>query len=115
MFILDENVSLALADRLRQAGHDVLAIAEKAERGMADGEIWALARARLAILITRDYSFTNPVRFRTQEVGAVIYLRRGNLCSEEEVMLVMAFLVAHELEEYKGHLVSLWPGGVRIR
>ena len=113
--VLDENVSLALTAALRQVGHKVIAVAETAERGMADTEVWELAKAERAVLITRDHGFTNPVRFRTQEVGAVIYLRRGNLSSEEEVALVIDFLAAHELDEYKGCLVTLWPGGARIR
>jgi len=115
VILLDENVSLALAGTLRQTGHEVIAIAETAERGMTDAEVWELAKARRAVLITRDHGFTNPVRFRAQEVEAVIYIRRGNLRSEEEVALVMGFLAAHELDEYKGHLVTLWPGGARIR
>ncbi|WP_342449284.1 DUF5615 family PIN-like protein [Acetomicrobium sp. S15 = DSM 107314] len=91
-------------------------MAETAERGMVDAEVWKLAKARQAILITRDYGFANPVRFRTQEVGAVIYLRRANLSSEKEAELVMSFLTAHKLkEEYDGRLITLWPGGVRIR
>jgi len=115
VIVLDENVSLALASALREAGHGVIALAETAGRGMTDTEVWELARARRAILITRDHGFTNPVRFRAQEVEAVIYVRRGNLRSEEEVVLVMGFLAAHELDEYKGRLVTLWPGGTRIR
>ena len=115
VIVLDENVSLALAGMLRQAGHEVFAVAETTERGLADDEVWELAKTRRAILITRDHGFTNPVRFRAQEVEAVIYLRRGNLRSEEEVALVMGFLAAHELDEYKGRLVTLWPDGVRIR
>jgi predicted nuclease of predicted toxin-antitoxin system len=116
VIVLDENVSLTLASALRQADYEVIAIAETAERGMVDAEVWKLAKARQAILITRDYGFTNPVRFRTQEVGALIYLRRANLSSEKEAELVMSFLTAHKLkEEYDGRLITLWPGGVRIR
>lgn len=115
VIILDENVSLALAQPLRNAGHEVIAVAENAERGMSDDQVWKLAKSRQSTLITRDYVFTNPVRFKTQEVQAVIYLRRGNLRSEEEVALVMDFLTAHKLDEYKGCLVTLWPGEARIR
>jgi len=77
VIVLDENVSLALASVLRQAGHDVIAIAEAADRGVTDAEVWELAKDRQAVLITRDHGFTNPVRFRTQDVGAVIYLWPG--------------------------------------
>jgi len=115
VIILDENVSLALAQSLRQAGHEVVAVAEIAERGMKDDEVWELAKAQQSILITRDYIFTNPVHFKTQEVQAVIYLRRGNLRAEEKIALVMDFLASHKLDEFKGCLVTLWPGGARIR
>ena len=115
VIILDENVSLALANVLREAGHEVIAIAEAADRGLTDNEVWELAKTRQAVLVTRDHGFTNPVRFRTQDAGAVIYLRRGNLSSEEEIALVRDFLAAYSFNEYKGCLVTLWPGGARIR
>ena len=73
VIVLDENVSLAPANVLRQAGHDVIAIAETADRGLSDVEVW------------------------------------------EEVALVRNFLAAHKFDEYKGCLVTLWPGGARIR
>jgi len=115
IIILDENVSLALVHPLQEAGHEVIAIAETVERGTNDDRVWELTKARQAILITRDYVFTNPVRFQTEEVRAVLYLRRGNLRSEEEVGLVMNFLTAHKTDEYEGRLVTLWPGGIRVR
>jgi len=34
VIVIDENVSLTLASALRQAGYEVIAIAETAERGM---------------------------------------------------------------------------------
>ena len=101
VIVLDENVSVALTAALRQVGHKVIAVAETAERGMADTEVWELAKAERAVLITRDHGFTK--------------WRRGNLSSEEGVALVIDFLAAHELDEYKGCLVTLWPGGARIR
>jgi Trk K+ transport system NAD-binding subunit len=39
VIVLDENVSLTLASALRQAGHEVIAIDETAERGMIDAEV----------------------------------------------------------------------------
>lgn len=115
VIIVDENVSLALVGPLKKVGHEVIAIAETTERGMNDDQVWELTRAQRAILITRDYVFTNPVRFKTKEARAVIYLRRGNLRSEEEVELVMNFFTSHKIDEYEGCLVTLWPGGARVR
>ena len=38
--VLDENVSLSLATVLREDGHDVLAVAESAEKSSEDEEVW---------------------------------------------------------------------------
>ena len=111
VIVLDENVSLALTAALRQVGHKVIAVAETAERGMADTEVWELAKAERAVLITRDHGFTNPVRFRTQEVGAVIYLRRGNLSSEEEVALVTDFWLLTNSMNIRGVWLPYGPAG----
>ncbi len=40
--VLDENVSLGLADRLRNNGHNVISIAEDPERGFANDEMFTL-------------------------------------------------------------------------
>ncbi len=112
--VLDENVSLALAEELRKRGYTVTAIAELEERGIDDETVWRMCTSKRAILITRDCGFTRVSRFPSSEVGAVIYLRRGNLKAEEEVALVIGFLEKHPLKEFEGHLVTLWPGGVRV-
>lgn len=39
-FIIDENVSLGLADRLRNSGHNVISIAEEPNRGFEDEDIF---------------------------------------------------------------------------
>ncbi|MFB0545415.1 MAG: DUF5615 family PIN-like protein [Anaerolineae bacterium] len=114
--VLDENVSLGLAEPLRRAGHEVLAITEMAAwQGMSDDGVWALARDQQALLITRDYHFTNAIRFRPEEVLAVIYIRRGNLRSEEEIELVTRFLSGYDLADYAGKLITLSPGVTQIR
>ncbi len=113
--VLDENVSLGLAALLRERGHEVLAIAEMADRSMSDDEVWRLTVEHHALLITRDYHFTNPVRFRTAEVQAVIYLRRGNLRVEDEVRLVLDFLKQYPLEKFVGRLVTVSLSIIRVR
>jgi len=45
-----------------------------------------------AVLVTRDYHFTNPIRFPAEKTAGIIYIRHGNLKSEEEIMLMENFL-----------------------
>ncbi len=113
-FVVDENVSFGLVGALRKAGEEVLAIAES-NRSVSDTAIFGLAQKDKAILITRDYHFTNPIRFSPNEIGAIIYIRQGNLSSTEEIQLVMNFLGRHSLNQFKGKLVTLYKGSIKIR
>jgi predicted nuclease of predicted toxin-antitoxin system len=113
--VLDENVSLGLADVLRGKNHSVTAIAEIAERGMNDEEVFIIAKRSSAVLITRDYHFTNPSRFSPSEIGAIIYIRIGNLSSQEEISLVEKFLSRYALEDFQHKLVTLSRHNTKIR
>ena len=112
---LDENVGLRLAADLRNGGHEVFAVAESAERGMRDDEIWSLACAGSSLLVTRDWHFTNAARYDPTHCLGVVFVRPGNLKASEEAGLVCSFLAGHALEEYEGRLVTLSRGTVRIR
>lgn len=113
--LLDENVSLDLARQLRRKGYSVEAIIETSHRGSSDNAVWQFARKRQAVLITRDNDFTNPVSFIPTEIFAIIYIRRGNLSSNQEAELVVKFLDSHPFEEFKGKLVTLSPHQVTYR
>ena len=112
--VLDENVPVAVAERLREMGHDVTCMAEQ-DRGLRDEEVWQLATEGPALLVTRDHHFADPSRFDTALTLGVIYLRRGNLRVADELRLIEAFLQRHSPEEYASRLVTLSPGELRIR
>jgi hypothetical protein len=53
--LLDEMVPPVIARQLRDRGHDVIAVAERAElRSLPDHEILAFARAHGRVVVTRD-------------------------------------------------------------
>lgn len=113
--VLDESVSYGLAGILRNAGHTVLAIAESPTSGFPDDEVFNIAVENAAILITRDYHFTNAVRFDPTRTKGIIYIRRGNLTAAEEISLVQNFLSKHSSEYYAGKLVTLYKDSLKIR
>jgi len=57
--IVDESVSYGLAAILRTAGHMVTSIAESETSGTVDEEVYNFVIQEHAILITRDFHFTN--------------------------------------------------------
>lgn len=113
--VLDESVSYGLAVALLRDGHQVVAIAESATSGNTDEEVFTLACNSNSILITRDYHFTNPLRYPAEKTGGIIYIRHGNLTSEEELLLVTRFLSHHSHAEFNSRLVTLHKDSVRIR
>lgn len=113
--ILDENVSLRVANCLETLGYEVLAIVKHPQRGMSDEVVFALVEEGRNLLLTRDAHFTNPIRFPSSKTGGIIYLTHGNLRASAEVELVMQFLKTHRQEIFEGKLVLLSPTGARIR
>jgi predicted nuclease of predicted toxin-antitoxin system len=113
--VLDESVSYGLSEVLRHEGHEVIAIAEAATAGNGDGEVFRLACEFKAVLITRDYHFTNHLRFPADKTSGIIYIRHGNITAEEEIQLVTTFITKHPAEEYSGRLATLYRNSVKIR
>lgn len=114
-FVLDENVSFGLAEELKASGHEVISVVERTKRGATDEEIFNLTKFHKAVLITRDYHFTNPIRFPTKDTKGIIYIRHGNLTSKEEIKLIKKFLESHSPDLFEGKLVLVSKKTVRLR
>jgi len=113
--VLDESVSYGLCVVLRYDGHEIIAVADAATAGNTDEEVFKLACEAKAVLITRDYHFTNQLRFPADKTSGIIYIRHGNLTSEEEIQLITKFLSKHSSAEYSGRLTTLYRDSVKIR
>jgi predicted nuclease of predicted toxin-antitoxin system len=113
--LVDENVCASLAKVLREEGHEVFSLAESGGKGLSDNEVWSIACSGPFLLITRDYHFTNSLRFVPTRCLGIIFLRHGNLKTDDEKMLVSSFLSTYQMSEYQGKLVTLSPGIIHIR
>jgi hypothetical protein len=54
-------------------------------------------------------------RFPAEKTKGIIYIRHGNLKSEEEIMMVENCLRSHDLEILQGKLVTLYRDSVKFR
>jgi len=113
--VVDESVSFAVVEALRHLGHEVTAMAEEPHAGLVDRAVYEQTVGRDALLITRDHHFTNTLRYPPQHTAAIIYIRRGNLRSEEEAALVVRLFDRHDLSLYKGNLITLYQNEFRIQ
>ena len=72
--VIDENVSYGVVKRLQVKGYEVISISDLSKRGMPDEDIYALVLGEQAILVTRDYHFTNPIRFPAEKTRGIVYI-----------------------------------------
>jgi predicted nuclease of predicted toxin-antitoxin system len=111
--VADEGVDRQIVEQLRQAGHDVLYVAELAP-SISDDEVLQQANARQAALLTADKDFGELV-FRLNRVAAgVILVRLEGLLPETKARIVAQAIRDHETELMQAFSV-ITPGTIRIR
>lgn len=113
--LLDESVSLACRRRLVGLGHDATHVQTEGLSGASDHDVFRRACVEGRILVTRDYHFTNPVRFPLEGAPGVVYIRKGNLTSAQEAGLMERFVKRFEQASIAGHLVTLSPDRCSVR
>jgi predicted nuclease of predicted toxin-antitoxin system len=113
-FIVDENVSYGLAQELRSLGFKVISIAEDFP-SLEDSKIFALLQKEKGFLFTRDYHFTNPIRFSLNPQIGIIYLRLGNIKAFEEISLALSFTKKAKWNELEGKLITVSRDEIKIR
>ncbi len=73
--LLDENLSPAHAARLRETGHDAIAVPDIGPSSASDAEVRSVAIAQGRILVTLDADFGNILRYPVAHTPGVIWLR----------------------------------------
>lgn len=114
-FLIDESVSLAVTQRLRELGHQVEAISEGELASLSDSNVFEMAIKTKSILITRDWDFTNRLLFPPEKAEGMIYIRHGNLQSEEEADIVENIIRQYSADKLKGRLLAIYKNFASIR
>lgn len=96
-FLADENFPSASANRLREAGHDVVTVAEGAP-GSEDAGIlaWAAREERVVLTFDRDYGDL-IFRQRLPTPPGVVYLRLPFSTPEEPAERLLRLLAVSDL------------------
>jgi predicted nuclease of predicted toxin-antitoxin system len=112
-FLADESVDQPIVERLRDDGHDVLAVAEMAP-SIPDETVLAQANQRGDLLLTADKDFGELV-FRQHRVTAgVVLIRLAGLSAGAKAGIVSAVIRDYNAELLHAFTV-ISPGMVRIR
>ena len=111
-FLADESVHAGVTLALRNAEHDVIAIAEQAPQ-TSDEDVATLAKAEGRILLTEDRDFGRLIYALAQEAVGIVYMRYPAGTRKAFARAVTKFVADHE-DDLVGSFVVLQPGRSRI-
>lgn len=115
-FLLDQNLSPALVDRLAEAGHDAVHVRDLDMSRSPDEEVMSTATADERVLISADTDFGELLARSNAESPSILLLRRQiGRRSHEIAALIIANLdaIADDLEA--GAIVVISDTRIRVR
>lgn len=112
-FLADESCDFAVVRTLRDAGYEVLAVADVSPSASDDAVI-ALAAQENRILLTEDKDFGQLVFAEQQNSGGVI-LVRFPATARASLSTAILQLVTQAGDHLVGRFTVLQPGRVRIQ
>ena len=110
--LADESVDMAIVRALRQAGHDVVAVAES-HAGITDDEVTSLAADDERVLLTEDRDFGRLVYADQRDTAGVIYMRYPITVRDHFAVEIMR-LVEQQQDRLRGAFVVAQPGRTRF-
>jgi predicted nuclease of predicted toxin-antitoxin system len=112
-FLADESVDRPIVSRLRQDGHEVIAVADL-EPSVADEAVLARANETGALLPTVDKDVGELVFRQRQVAVGVVLMRPAGLPTQSKAETISAVVRDHG-SELPGAFTVISPGMVRIR
>lgn len=111
--LADENIDASLVARLRDAGHEVLSVAEM-DPGIPDELVLERANDASALLVTEDKDF-GELAFRLRLINhGVILIRMAGQSAAQKGNILTMMIEAHDAQ-LEGAFTVVTPGLVRIR
>jgi len=111
-FVADESCAMPVIRALREAGHDVIAIAEVAA-GATDDHVLKRALQDNRVLITEDRDFGELVYARGRSSAGVILLRFHSRVRQAKAATVVEAVLKLG-SRLEGRFTVVEPGRVRI-
>jgi len=111
-FVADESCAAPVIRALREAGHDVIAIAETA-KGATDEQVLNLALSETRVLVTEDHDFGELVFARGRPSAGVILVKFPARARAAKAATVVQ-PVANLGSRFKDAFAVVEPGRVRI-
>jgi len=115
-FMIDEDMPRSTAVALSSEGYEVKDVRDHGYRGLGDEEIYRFAQREKAVLLTADLGFSNILKFPLGQHFGIVVVRFPNEMVPREINREILTSLRDLVEnEFKGNLVILEPGRIRIK
>ena len=115
-FLVDQCLSVELAERLAAAGHDTVHVASYGLSRADDEEVLARAAAEGRVLVSADTDFGGLLAAREVVVPSVVlFRRRTRRRPHEQAMILLTNLAVIEEDLDTGAIAVVDDAGIRIR
>lgn len=115
-FVIDEDVSRSTGKVLKELGYEVKDIRDYGLRGAEDEDVYQFAKNNRAVVVTSDMDFGNTLRFPIGSHFGIVIIHFPNEVSTKEINRQFIESIKSLTEDdFKGNLVIVEPGKVRIR
>ena len=115
-FLVDQCLSVELAERLAAAGHDAVHVASYGLSRADDEEVLARSAAEGRVLVSADTDFGGLLAARDVVVPSVVlFRRRTRRRPHEQAMILLTNLAVVEEDLDTGAIAVVDDAGIRIR
>ena len=115
-FVIDEDMPRSTGKALKEEGYEVKDVRDHGLRGADDKDIYQFARREKSVLLTGDTGFGNILRFPLGEHWGILLVHFPSEVSTKEMNGHLVADLKHIREgDFKGNLIILEPGRIRIR
>lgn len=115
-FVIDEDMPRSLGKLLKNSGYEAMDIRDHGLRGADDSEIFKFAKENKAVLVSGDLGFGNIIVYPLNSHWGIVIAHFPNEMTTDEInrQLIKRFQESQE-SDFKGNLVIIEPGKVRIK
>jgi len=114
-FLLDMGISVDVAEKLRDLGHDAVHLHVLGLGTLSDADIMRMASREGRTVIAHDLDFGNLLAANAASLPSVILLRLRNMRPEAVMSRLRAVVVAHAMDLEAGAVISVAELQIRIR